>query len=170
MMVVLSPMIFFRYQAQLQKNLLYLAAIADTQPQTTISRPQVRNIPYIYTTSFVLHILILSPQTDGAAWCIAGVRGAIHVAGANVPPQDPSNAPADAGAAAAATASPAALVRRSDGHEAWRCEWHSSASARRNARERSPERWRATSEPSESHRSTGTKMTVEATSAINPKG
>lgn len=143
MMVVLSPMIFFRYQAQLQKNLLYLAAIADTQPQTTISRPQVRNIPYIYTTSFVLHILILSPQTDGAAWCIAGVRGAIHVAGANVPPQDPSNAPADAGAAAAATASPAALVWRSDGHEAWRCEWHSSASARRNApRSRSPERWR----------------------------
>uniref|UniRef100_A0A0E0JAL3 SS18 N-terminal domain-containing protein n=1 Tax=Oryza nivara TaxID=4536 RepID=A0A0E0JAL3_ORYNI len=30
-----------QYQAQLQKNLLYLAAIADTQPQTTISRPQM---------------------------------------------------------------------------------------------------------------------------------
>ncbi|XBH90484.1 hypothetical protein VPH35_082139 [Triticum aestivum] len=30
-----------QYQAQLQKNLLYLAAIADTQPQTTVSRPQM---------------------------------------------------------------------------------------------------------------------------------
>ncbi|XP_006664034.1 GRF1-interacting factor 3 [Oryza brachyantha] len=30
-----------QYQAQLQKNLLYLAAIADAQPQTTISRPQM---------------------------------------------------------------------------------------------------------------------------------
>uniref|UniRef100_A0A453K3B9 GRF1-interacting factor 3 n=1 Tax=Aegilops tauschii subsp. strangulata TaxID=200361 RepID=A0A453K3B9_AEGTS len=29
------------YQAQLQKNLLYLAAIADTQPQTSVSRPQM---------------------------------------------------------------------------------------------------------------------------------
>ncbi|XP_047050369.1 GRF1-interacting factor 2-like isoform X1 [Lolium rigidum] len=30
-----------QYQAQLQKNLLYLAAIADTQPQTPVSRPQM---------------------------------------------------------------------------------------------------------------------------------
>ncbi|CAM0949846.1 unnamed protein product [Alopecurus aequalis] len=30
-----------QYQAQLQKNLLYLAAIADTQPQTSVSRPQM---------------------------------------------------------------------------------------------------------------------------------
>ncbi|WVZ90275.1 hypothetical protein U9M48_036588 [Paspalum notatum var. saurae] len=31
----------FRYQSQLQKNLLYLAAIADAQPQTAVSRPQM---------------------------------------------------------------------------------------------------------------------------------
>ncbi|KAL6842094.1 hypothetical protein ACP4OV_028073 [Aristida adscensionis] len=30
-----------QYQAQLQKNLLYLAAIADAQPQTAVSRPQM---------------------------------------------------------------------------------------------------------------------------------
>uniref|UniRef100_A0ACD5YIY8 Uncharacterized protein n=1 Tax=Avena sativa TaxID=4498 RepID=A0ACD5YIY8_AVESA len=30
-----------QYQAQLQKNLLYLAAIADTQPQTSASRSQM---------------------------------------------------------------------------------------------------------------------------------
>uniref|UniRef100_A0A0D9XZI2 SS18 N-terminal domain-containing protein n=1 Tax=Leersia perrieri TaxID=77586 RepID=A0A0D9XZI2_9ORYZ len=30
-----------QYQAQLQKNLLYLAAIADTQPQTSVNRPQM---------------------------------------------------------------------------------------------------------------------------------
>ncbi|XP_062201680.1 GRF1-interacting factor 3-like [Phragmites australis] len=30
-----------QYQAQLQKNLLYLAAIADNQPQTAASRPQM---------------------------------------------------------------------------------------------------------------------------------
>ncbi|KAF0889611.1 hypothetical protein E2562_029285 [Oryza meyeriana var. granulata] len=30
-----------QYQAQLQKNLLYLAAIADAQPQTSVSRPQM---------------------------------------------------------------------------------------------------------------------------------
>ncbi|KAL5225651.1 hypothetical protein ABZP36_012290 [Zizania latifolia] len=30
-----------QYQAQLQKNLLYLAAIADTQPQTSVSHPQM---------------------------------------------------------------------------------------------------------------------------------
>ncbi|RCV19137.1 hypothetical protein SEVIR_3G376600v4 [Setaria viridis] len=30
-----------QYQTQLQKNLLYLAAIADAQPQTAVSRPQM---------------------------------------------------------------------------------------------------------------------------------
>uniref|UniRef100_A0A453K3P0 SS18 N-terminal domain-containing protein n=2 Tax=Aegilops tauschii subsp. strangulata TaxID=200361 RepID=A0A453K3P0_AEGTS len=44
-----------QYQAQLQKNLLYLAAIADTQPQTSVSRPQVShvltNIQYTYIVS-----------------------------------------------------------------------------------------------------------------------
>ncbi|AQK39991.1 GRF1-interacting factor 3 [Zea mays] len=30
-----------QYQSQLQKNLLYLAAIADAQPQTAVSRPQM---------------------------------------------------------------------------------------------------------------------------------
>ncbi|KAG8093250.1 hypothetical protein GUJ93_ZPchr0012g19111 [Zizania palustris] len=30
-----------QYQAQLQKNLLYLAAIADTQPQTSVNHPQM---------------------------------------------------------------------------------------------------------------------------------
>nr|CAB3462111.1 unnamed protein product [Digitaria exilis] len=30
-----------QYQTQLQKNLLYLAAIADSQPQTAVSRPQM---------------------------------------------------------------------------------------------------------------------------------
>ncbi|KAL5672503.1 hypothetical protein ACJX0J_016809, partial [Zea mays] len=29
-----------QYQSQLQKNLLYLAAIADAQPETAVSRPQ----------------------------------------------------------------------------------------------------------------------------------
>ncbi|PWZ30471.1 hypothetical protein Zm00014a_025016 [Zea mays] len=29
------------YQSQLQKNLLYLAAIADAQPETAVSRPQM---------------------------------------------------------------------------------------------------------------------------------
>ena len=41
---VSSMLLTFRYQAQLQKNLLYLAAIADAQPQppqNTASRPQV---------------------------------------------------------------------------------------------------------------------------------
>ncbi|KAF7064296.1 hypothetical protein CFC21_070649 [Triticum aestivum] len=33
-----------QYQAQLQKNLLYLAAIADTQPQTSVSRPQEQQL------------------------------------------------------------------------------------------------------------------------------
>jgi len=31
-----------RYQAQLQKNLMYLAAIADAQPQTPAMPPQVK--------------------------------------------------------------------------------------------------------------------------------
>lgn len=42
---------YFRYQAQLQKNLLYLAAIADAQPpQNPGSRPQVSYVPHVSIT------------------------------------------------------------------------------------------------------------------------
>ena len=42
-------------------------------------------------------------QTDGAAWWIAWSR-AVHVTGAYFPTEDPSNTPADAGAATSAAA------------------------------------------------------------------
>lgn len=43
-------LIYYRYQALLQKNLMYLAAIADAQPPTPTPTPnissQVLSIPY----------------------------------------------------------------------------------------------------------------------------
>jgi hypothetical protein len=36
--------LIFRYQAQLQRNLLFLAALADEQPQTKAIRAQVLSL------------------------------------------------------------------------------------------------------------------------------
>lgn len=90
----------FRYQSQLQKNLLYLAAIADAQPQTAVSRPQVLSFPDLTVhISFLLFALMLFLQTDGTAW-----GRAVHVTGAYVPTKDTVNTATDAGAAIAAAA------------------------------------------------------------------
>lgn len=50
---------YVRYQAQLQKNLLYLAAIADAQPQAPAMRPQVSSV---LVCGFGLHNI--SANTD----------------------------------------------------------------------------------------------------------
>lgn len=62
----------FRYQAQLQKNLLYLAAIADAQPpQNPTSRPQVSlctQLSILQTDGATCGAQLFILQTDGAAW------------------------------------------------------------------------------------------------------
>lgn len=62
----ISKLLWIRYQAQLQKNLLYLAAIADAQPNAPAVRPQVSLIPFSGNSYFTaLHyLLILSITTD----------------------------------------------------------------------------------------------------------
>lgn len=83
---------------------MYLAAIADAQPQTAVSCPQVLSFPDLTVhISFLLYALMSFLQTDGAAWCIAWGR-AVHVTGAYVPTKDTFNTATDAGAAIAAAA------------------------------------------------------------------
>lgn len=52
---------WLRYQAQLQKNLMYLAAIADAQPQAPTMPPQVTvgiTLLLIYHIAYILLMYI----------------------------------------------------------------------------------------------------------------
>ena len=51
---------WFRYQAQLQKNLMYLAAIADAQPQAPTMPPQVTlGMTLLLLIPHIAHILLM---------------------------------------------------------------------------------------------------------------
>lgn len=51
---------WFRYQAQLQKNLMYLAAIADAQPQAPTMPPQVTvGMILLFLIPHIAHILFI---------------------------------------------------------------------------------------------------------------
>lgn len=68
---------WFRYQAQLQKNLMYLAAIADAQPQTPTMPPQVTAGMIILLQIFILlrsHLYVHQPLADGPAPCTSTRR------------------------------------------------------------------------------------------------
>ncbi|KAF8646297.1 hypothetical protein HU200_065870 [Digitaria exilis] len=69
------------------------------------------------------------PPSDGATWCITWGRGAIHVTGAYVSPEDTFNTAADAGAATAAAAGSVTKFQWPNGWEAWHGQWHASGTA-----------------------------------------